>query len=287
MGFSFVFRFNFRVIVRMQRAGHSTPDMTEFSELLSLAGYRNTSSSAPDLSRSLSSPMGNIHQLKRSEVSACHAQSPMSSSSSYSSSSPYPLPQYPTKPLYSNHPTSCPDVAKQIEDNLCYLAQAQTPQNEYQDEDYQRQRSCSYDSLDSGDLPLWAAKEDDQIYANEPCKSVLNYPPYNPDAQTYSGWQEAGFDRPAMQPYSGMVSQTGCPSPGSSVDAYNFSQQFYSFLDQQIPLHQQYHQSPLHRHHQQQQEKQLTPISPLSTTLTCNGDVNPTCWVGQFSHIKY
>ncbi|XP_025102091.1 transcriptional regulator ERG homolog [Pomacea canaliculata] len=54
-GKRYTYRFNFHVIMRMQRSTQSTPDMREFGELLSMVGYQSQSASTPDISHTLSS----------------------------------------------------------------------------------------------------------------------------------------------------------------------------------------------------------------------------------------
>ena len=259
----FAFRFNFGVIMRMQRTAQSTPDMTEFSELLSLAGYVSPdhSTSAPDLSRSYSSPSA-TPQLRgfRGTHTVQHPSSSSSASSSNSSSassSPYPR----RLPFPHRH-SSCPDVAQTTGSHM--FTHAHYAQNDYAEDDFQRERSQSYDSLDSGDLPAWTpsatVRENSLAARGSPLPGYSSVSPS--DNGTYSGWQEPLYGAPRADMSPAMTVQN------CSASAEINTQTYYSNY---------------HNHQRLQQTQQQQQYIPQQYHHVARGNVNQSAWVpGQY-----
>lgn len=276
-GKRYTYRFNFQVIMRMQRAAQSTPNMTEFNELLSLAGYQSQSASAPDLSRSFTGPVSPEARLRGPP----YIPPVPSSSSSSSSASNSPFNQ---RHVISTHHASCPDVAQTM--NIARgefarvnslpessrpgseFAHAHMLQGEFPEDDFRRERSHSYDSLDSGDVPLWAANAGvrmSQMNARSVPQNVqYQCAQYQQDhSTTYTGWQ--GFGSQSPHPSNPpMPHQAALPPATTSTTAYAN----YHHMDQ----------------HNLHQARQMYDASygcqvPTLSGFSCQGNQTQCAWV--------
>ena len=270
--------------------------MTEFSELLTMAGYRcgappDHAASAPDLSRSYSSPSATPHPRFRGPASTHITHPPSSSSpSSSSSSSSASSSPYPQRPPFALHHSSCPDVAQSVPSGNAgnVFAHARYAQSDCAEEDFRRERSQSYDSLDSGDGSVWVRGGAPPSGSGARASPAPSYSQVSPvrEGGMYSGWQDPGYGLPATNPCMPLASSMSpLAVPASSASSTVNAQPSYIYhhhQHQHLQQHQQYAQHQ--RHHQQQQQQQQQQYHSYAHGMLSN----QSAWVpGQYTCPDY
>lgn len=138
-------------------------------------------------------------------------------------------------------------------------------QSDYSEDEFRRERSQSYDSLDSGDLPLWAPsatlRESSLAARGSPLPSYSSATSCENGA--YSGWQEPVYG----------VAPAGV-SPAMTVQNSSVS----------MEMNTQTYYSSYHSHHclQQAQQQQQQYVQQHYHNVS-HGSVNQSAWVpGQY-----